>query len=137
MNRNSRMQESYDLATHTKLDIDFKVSENCLTFIKHTNIEDIRYKFNEKFVQVLESPSVKDLVGFHISDYISNPINSLMKAVVDAKASGILRLEITFYRHSTKKSNQKFFLTHMYYLKELLPNELVYHNSINNQLNLV
>ena len=41
-NRDFRMQESYDLATHTILDNDFKISRNCLTFIKHTNNGDIR-----------------------------------------------------------------------------------------------
>ena len=55
-----------------------------------------------------------------------------------AKDSGIIRLEITFYRHSTtEKLTKDFTHTHMNYLKELLPNELIYHNPINNQFNLV
>ena len=138
INRDFRMEGSYDLATHTILDNDFKISKNCLTFIKHTNNGDIRYKFYNKFVQSLESPSVKDLVGSHIGDYISNPNNNLKKAIVDAKDTGILGLEITFYRHSTKEKLTKNFIhTHMNYLKELLPNELIYHNPINNQFNLV
>ena len=138
INRDFRMEGPYGLATHTILDNDFKISKNCLTFIKHTNNGDIRYKFYNKFVQSLESPSVKDLVGSHIGDYISNPNNNLKKAIVDAKDTGILRLEITFYRHSTKEKLTKNFIhTHMNYLKELLPNELIYHNPINNQFNLV
>ena len=138
INRDFRMEGSYNLATHTILDNDFKISKNCLTFIKHTNNGDIRYKFYNKFVQSLESPSVKDLVGSHIGDYISNPNNNLKKAIVDAKDTGILRLEITFYRHGTREKLTKNFIhTHMNYLKELLPNELIYHNPINNQFNLV
>ena len=138
INRDFRMEGSYDLATHTILDNDFKISKNCLTFIKHTNNGDIRYKFYNKFVQSLESPSVKDLVGSHIGDYISNPNNNLKKAIADAKDTGILRLEITFYRHGTREKLTKNFIhTHMNYLKELLPNELIYHNPINNQFNLV
>ena len=137
-NRDFRMQESFDLATHTILDNDFKISKNCLTFIKHTNNGDIRYKFYNKFVQSLESPSVKDLVGSHIGDYISNPNDNLKKAIMLAKDTGLLRLEITFYRHSTKEKLTKNFIhTHMNYLKELPPNELIYHNPINNQFNLV
>ena len=137
-NRDFRMQGSYDLATHTILDNDYKVSKNCLTFIKNTNNGDVRYKFYNKFVQSLESPSVKDLVGSHIGDYISNPNNNLKKAIINAKDTGILRLEITYYRHSTnEKLTKKFINTHMNYLKELLPNELIYHNPINNQFNLV
>ena len=55
-----------------------------------------------------------------------------------AKDTGILRLEITFYRHATEeKLTKEFILNHMNYLKELLPSELIYHNSINNQFNLV
>ena len=55
-----------------------------------------------------------------------------------AKYIGLKKLERTFYRHSTKEKLTKiFFHTLMNYLKELLPNELIYHNSINNQFNLV
>ena len=133
-----RIQGSYDLATHTVLDNDFKISRNCLIFIKHTNNGDIRYKFYNKFVQSLESPSVRDLIGSHIGDYISNPSDKMKKAIMLAKDTGILRLEITFCRHSTNdKLTKEFILTHMIYLKDLLPNELIYHNSINNQFNLV
>ena len=68
INRDFRMQQSYDLATHTILDNDFIFSRNCLIFIKHINNGDIRYKFYNKFVQSLESPSVKDLLDSHIGD---------------------------------------------------------------------
>ena len=133
-----RMQGSSNLARHTILDNDFKISKNCLTFIKHTNNGDIRYKFYNKFVQSLESPSVRELVGSHIGDYISNPNDNLKKAILKAKDTGILRLEITFYRHNTREILTKdFILDNMNYLKKLLPPELIYHNSINNQFNLV
>ena len=135
---NFRMQGSSNLARHTILDNDFKISKNCLTFIKHTNNGDIRYKFYNKFVQSLESPSVRELVGSHIGDYISNPNDNLKKAILKAKDTGILRLEITFYRHNTREILTKdFILDNMNYLKKLLPSELIYHNSINNQFNLV
>ena len=138
INRDFRMQQSYDLATHTILDNDIKISRNCLTFIKHSNNGDIRYKFYNNVVQSLDSPSVKDLVGSHIGDFISDPNDKLKKAIMLAKDTGILRLEITFYRHATnEKLTKEFFLDHMNYLKELLPSELNYHNSFNNQFNLV
>ena len=138
INRDFRMQNSYDLATHTILDNDFKISRNCLTFIKHTNNGDIRYKFHDKVVQSLESISVRDLVGSHLGDYISNPNDKLKKAIMLAKDTGILRLEITIYRHATnEKLTKEFILDHMNYLKELLPSELIYQNPINNQFNLV
>ena len=138
MNCDFRLQGSYNLATHTILDNDYKISRNCLTFMKHTNNGDIRYKFYNKFVQSLESPSVKDLVGSHIGDYISNPNKNLKNAIIKAKDTGLLRLEITFYRHTTNQPLTKDFInTHMNYLKDILPNELIYHNSISNQFNLV
>ena len=137
-NRDFCMQQSYDLATHTILDNDFKISRNCLTFIKHTINVDIRYKFYNKFVQSLESPSVRDLVGSHLGQYVSNPNDNLKKANMLAKDTGILGLEITFYRHSTNaKLTKEFILTHMDYLKELLPSELFYNNPNNIQFNLV
>ena len=132
------MQQTYDLATHTISDNDFKNSRNCLTFIKHTNNGGIRYEFYNKFAQNLESPSVKDLVGSHIGDYISNLNDKLKKEIMLAKDIGILRPEITFYRHSMREKITKNFIhSHMNCLKELLPSELIYHNSINNQFNLV
>ena len=73
----------------------------------------------------MKSPSVEDLVGSYIGDYISNAIDKLEKATMLAKDKGWLRLEITFYRHSTRgKSTKNFFHTHMNYLKELLPTEI-------------
>ena len=132
------MQGSYNLGTHTILDNDYKISRKCLTFIKHTNNGDVRYKFYNIFVQSLESPSVKDLVGSHIGEYISNPNENLKNAIIKAKDTGLLRLEITFYRHTNNQPLTKDFIyTHMNYLRELLPNELMYHNPINNQFNLV
>ena len=101
INRDFRMQGCYDLAKHTILDNVFKISRNCSTFIEHTNNGDIRYNFYNKFVQSSESPSIRDLVGSHIDDFISNPNDKMEKAMMLAKDSGIITLEITFYRHST------------------------------------
>ena len=43
-----------------------------------------------------------------------------------AKDSGILGLEITFYRNGTnEKLTKEFILTHMNYLRELVPSELI------------
>ena len=100
-NRDSRMQGFYDLATHTTLDNDFKNSRSCLNFIQHTNNGDIRYEFYRKFVQNLENRSFKDLVGSDIGGYISKPKDKLEKAFMPATDTRTLRLEITFFRHST------------------------------------
>ena len=50
----------------------------------------------------------------------------------------MLELAITIYRHSTiGKLPKDFIYTFMNYLKELLPNELMYHNPINKPSKLV
>ena len=72
-NHEFRKQGTYELAKHTILDIAFESLKNCLTFMKNTANGHNRFKFYNKFVQCLESPSVKDLVGSHIGDYVSSP----------------------------------------------------------------
>ena len=49
-NEGLRMQGSYDLATHTILENDYKKSKNCRTFMKHSNDGDIRFKFYKRVV---------------------------------------------------------------------------------------
>ena len=120
------------------MDNDLKISRKCSTFNKDTNKGVIRYKFYNKIVQSLESPSVRDSVGSHIGKCISHHNDKLKKAIMLAKDSGKLTLEITFYRHSSREKLPKdFFLTLMNFPKELLPNEIIYHNLTNNQFNLV
>ena len=67
-----------------------------------------------------------------------NPKNSLKNAIIRAKYTALLRLEITFYKHALEEPVfNDFNNKHMNYLKELPPNDLLYHNSINNHFNLV
>ena len=106
--------------------------------MKHSNNGDIRFNHYNKFVQSFESPSDRDLVGSHIGVYISNPNNSIENAIILAKDTDQIKLEVTFYRHSTNEPITKdYILKYMNYLEELLPNELINHNLINNQFNLV
>ena len=66
------------------------------------------------------------------------PDDKLKKAIIVAKDIGIIRLEITSHRHSTRgKLTEIFIHTHKDYLKEFLPNELIDHNPIHNQFNIV
>ena len=132
------MQGSYDLASHTMLNIDYKKSRNCLAVMKHTDYGDIRYKFYNNFITSLESASVRDLVGSHFGDFISNPKNNLKNAILRAQETSVLGLEINFYRHTTNEPLTKDLnLKDMNYLKELIPNQLIYHNSFKNQFTLV
>ena len=59
-NRDFRMQWSYDLATHTILDNDFKFFDICLFFIIHTFNGDIRNKFKKKnLFKIWKAPLLK------------------------------------------------------------------------------
>ena len=108
------MHESYDLATHTILAYGFKFSRNFFCFIRYTYNGDIRYKFYNKLVQSLESPYVKDLIGSHMGEFVSNSNDNLKREFLLANYSGIVRLELTFHRHSLKEEVTKdFILTHM------------------------
>ena len=83
-------------------------------------------------------PSDGDFVRSHIGDYMLNPKNSLENDIIRAKDTALLRLEITFYKHALEEPVTNVF-NHKYmnYPKELPPNDLLYHNSINNEFNLV
>ena len=106
--------------------------------MKHAKHVEIKSKSYKKFVQALENPTVRNLVGSHFGDYISNPKTNLKHENIQAKDTGLLRLEITFHGQRTNEPLTKNFIqTHMKYLKEPIPNVLKYHNSINNQFNLV
>ena len=88
-NHDFRVQMSFDLATRTILDKDYKIPRNCLTFMKHSGNGDIRFKIYKKFVQSLErKPFCQKSCGSHISDYISNPKTILEKAIMEAKVLG-------------------------------------------------
>ena len=49
------------------------VSNNCLTFIRSSPIGTIRYKFYNKFIQSMESPSVRSKIGSHVHEWVNNP----------------------------------------------------------------
>ena len=60
--------------------------------MKHSNNGDMRFKFYNNFVQSLESPFVRDLVGNHIGDYISNPNNNLKKNYYARKRHWLIKI---------------------------------------------
>lgn len=117
------------------------VGRNCLTFIK--TIPDngtIRYKFYNKFVQSMESPSVRNKVGCHINDWCNNPELVLNRAINNSLDTGILRLEITFYRYDTDNIlTEEFIKGEMDWLQQLVTSKngdnVIYYNSIQNQFN--
>lgn len=122
----------------TILDNSQTVSNNCLTFINTADIGTIRYKFYNKFVQSMESPSVRGKVGSHINDWVNNPEPILRDAIKNSLETGLLRLEFTLYVYNVKNNVSKHsIITEMDYLEKLMPPHLIYYNSISNQFNLL
>lgn len=115
------------------------VSNNCLTFISSSPTGTIRYKFYNKFVQSMESPSVRNKIGSHINDWINNPEPILRKAIENSLETGILRLEFTMYLYKNKVDvlDKDIVYKNMEYLEKLMPDNLIYYNSIENQFNLL
>ena len=92
----------------------------------------VRYKFYNKFIQSIESPSVRGKIGSHIADWLYNPDEQLRNSINDSLDTVLLRLEITFYINNNAVS-EEYIHNHLNYLTELLPPELIYYNSINYQ----
>ncbi|KAK8836650.1 hypothetical protein M9Y10_037586 [Tritrichomonas musculus] len=116
------------------------VSNNCLTFLRNTEIGLIRYKFYNKFVQSMESPSVRNKIGSHINDWINNPEPILRDSIEKSLETGLLRLEFTCYVYSEEvvnKLTKEDVIEEMEYLHNLMSPELIYYNPIQNQFNLL
>lgn len=122
-------------ADHTILDNSDKVGNNCLTFITSDDISTVRYKFYNKFVQSMESPSVRGGVGSHIADWVHNPEQILRNSIAKSLDTGILRLEITFYLNN-QTLTKSYLMEHMDYLQNLLPPSLIYYQPIPKQWEL-
>ena len=108
------------------------VGKNCLTFIHNTEHGTVRYKFYNKFIQSIESPSVRGKIGSHIAHWLYNPDEQLRNSINDSLDTGLLRLEITFYINNNLDT-EEYIHSHLNYLTELFPPELIYYNPINTQ----
>jgi hypothetical protein len=82
----------------------------------------------------MESPSVRGKVGSHVADWVNNPEKELYYAIPKSLETGLLRLEITFYRNNTRKQLDPGFIeSQMDYLEQLIPQHLLFHNPIAKQ----
>ena len=130
--------EEHEEIKGTILDNNQHVSKNCLTFITTTETGKTRYKIYNKFVQCMESPSVRGKIGHHIKDWINNPEKVLQEAIPKSLETGLLRLEITFYRNEELQTlTEKEIKREMATLRDVLVPEQIYHNPINEQWNLL
>ena len=114
------------------------VSNNCLSFIRSSSIGTIRYKFYNKFIQSMESPSVRSKIGSHVHEWVNNPEPILKNAIEHSLNTGLLRLEFTIYVYDTicelTKDN---IIREMSYLEQLMHPKLITYNSIETQFKLL
>jgi hypothetical protein len=86
----------------------------------------------------MESPSVRGKVGSHIAHWCNNPEKELKEAIVNSLSTGLLRLEITFYRKGERQHlTQDFVEEQMDFLEGLIPPDLLHYNPISNQYALL
>ena len=124
-----------DYTPYHILSNDNAVSKNCLTILQEDLVR-VRYKFYNKFVQMVESPSVRNAVGNHYANWINCPEHILRDTIPKATETGLLRLETTFYIRDTALTEQ-YIQQRMQYLEQLLPPHLIYYNPIQTQWNLL
>jgi hypothetical protein len=79
----------------------------------------LRVKFYNKFIQSVESGSVRTSIGGHVADFVNNPETRLKDTIKKGLTHGILRIEISYYckENTPDEDDIKEDLT---YLKQLL-----------------
>lgn len=116
-------------------DNDNITGRHCLTFLIVKNGMILRIKFYNKFVQSMESGSVRSNIGGHVADFVNNPETRLKDTIKKGLKCGILRIEISYYcKQNTPDEND--IMADLTYLKELLkeaPPEAFFYCSIENQ----
>ncbi len=122
-----RMQNKGGNGDKTIVDNDGKVGKNCLTYMD----DDKRCKIYNKFVQSLESGSVRDNVGNHIHDWIVQQGTTLATAREAGINRGVTRAEITFYTDSVPSVD--YMETSLLNLVGCVPTTLVYSTPITAQ----
>jgi hypothetical protein len=86
----------------------------------------------------MESPRVRSIVGNNFIDWCNNPEKELKEAIKESLETGLLRLEITFYRLNTTKLLTRLFVEErMGFLIQCIPQKLLYYNHIATQWKLL
>ena len=98
MTRNGfRLAGSEESQPRTIVDNDHKVGKNCLTFMETVGTFNIRAKFYNKMVQMLECKGVRCSPGQHWKDWVQQSDTRLARARDAARERGLTRAEVTIY----------------------------------------
>ena len=95
-NHDFRCQGAVEDATKTILDNSDKVGQNCLTYMETINGMSTRSKIYNKMVQMLECKGVRDSIGCHWKDWVSQQDTRLAPARDEASPRGLKRADVTF-----------------------------------------
>lgn len=136
---NKQGEYSSDGSKPMILDNDSDVGTNCLSLITRLEGRKVRHKLYNMFVQSMESPSVKGVVGSHIKDWVQNPEPILEEAINKPLDTGPLRLEITLYLYEDANLPEEGYYTdNMSWLKGLFNStgDIIRYNPIQTQFYL-
>ena len=79
----------------------------------------LRVKFYNKFIQSIESGSIRTSIGGHVADFVNNPETRLKGTIKKGLTYGILRLEISYYCKENTPDEEDI-KEDFIYLKDLL-----------------
>ena len=106
-NHDFRCLGALEDATKTILDNSDKVGQDCLTYMETINGMSTRSKIYNKLVQMLECKGVRDSMGCHWKNWVSQQYTRLARARDEASPRGLTREEVTFYCQNDIPSDEK------------------------------
>ena len=126
-NMDFRMEGDGNLAPRTILDNERFVGRNCLTYMEELGGVVTRQKVYNKFVQMLESQSVRSVIGCHWRDWVVQEGTRLAAARDVSTYRGLTRAEVTFYIDSSGYiPSERLIEDTLLRIVEYIPTGLVY-----------
>ena len=121
-----RCQGAVEDATKTILDNSDKVGQNCLTYIETINDMSTRSKIYNKTVQMLECKRVRDTIGCHWKDWVSQQDTRLARARDEARQRDLTSAEVTFYCKNDLIPSDEIMEATVRYIVQYVVTSLVY-----------
>jgi hypothetical protein len=102
-----------------------KVGKNCISFYNRDPLDDtgstlLRIKVYNKFIQMLESSSVRTTLGSRLHNIFVDPTDSMKRTFLRTRKVGLTRIEVKFYGQEIRSLDyyiRKFMRTKIRYLQ--------------------
>ena len=124
-NHDFRVQGSEEHSPRTIIDNDNTVGRNCLSYMETVDDIQTRPKIYNKFVQMVETQSVRSKTGCHWKDWVAQKGTRLAKARDLSSERGLTRAEVTFYIDNDIPSDE-FISNTLSQIEQYIPKSLVY-----------